>query len=264
MEPPAGPRFVVVLVRPKYAGNIGSTARAMHNFGLEELWLVDPCPLEEHGRKMAMHAWHVLDQARTFPTLEAALAELDLAVGTASDLVENEKRDYLRMPMVLRDFATRAWEMKGTIGVLFGPEDFGLTNEELEQCEALVTIPASAKHPSLNLSHAVAVVCYELTQHKHPVKRPRQASREEVEVMMGFVERILTHMQLPEHRRLTTTRTFRRLLGRAMMSKWEYHRVMGVLNGAIRAMEELERQGKKVRALRRVERKPRGKAPPGP
>lgn len=263
MDRAPGPRFIVVLVRPKYAGNIGSTARAMHNFGLAELWLVDPCPVDEHGRKMAMHAWHVLDQARTFPTLDAALAEVDLAVGTASDLVANEKRDYLRMPLAVRDFGDRAQEMKGTIALLFGPEDFGLTNEDLEKCEVLVTIPASSAHPSLNLSHAVAVVCYELMQHRHRVKRAKQASREEVEVMMGFVARILDHMQLPDHRRLTTMRSFRRMLGRAMMSKWEYHRVMGVLNGAVRAMEELERQGKRVRALRRVERKAKGRAATG-
>lgn len=259
---PAGPRFVVVLVKPKYSGNVGSVARAMLNFGLEELWLVDPCPVDDEGRRMAMHSWHVLDNARTFPTLEAALAEVDMAVGTASDLALNEKRDYLRMPMRVRDFADKAWEMKGTIALLFGPEDFGLTNEDLEACDVLVTIPADQRHPSLNLSHAVAVVCYEVMQQRLPVKRPRQASRDEVEKMLEFLDRILDHLQLPEHRRRTTTLTFRKLVGRAMMSKWEYHRLMGVLNGSLRAMEEIARQGKTVRGLRRVHDQPGRKRPP--
>jgi tRNA C32,U32 (ribose-2'-O)-methylase TrmJ len=127
-----------------------------------------------------------------------------------------------------------------------------LTNEDVKACDSLVTIPASPKHPSLNLSHAVAVVAYELTESKHPVKRPRAASRQEVEKMLEFLDRILDHMNLPEHRRRTTTLTFRKLLGRAMMSKWEYHRMMGVFNGALRAMEEVRRQGKTVRGLRRV------------
>lgn len=256
-----GPRFVVILVRPKYEGNVGAVARAMVNFGLDELWLVAPCDVGLEGRRMAMHSWHVLDKARTFATLADALAELDMAVGTASDLAINEKHDFLRMPLRLREFAQRVHEMKGTVGLLFGPEDFGLTNEDLEECDVLVTIPAAPEHPSLNLSHAVAVVCYELTQEQHVVKRPRQASREEVAVMMGFLDRILDHLQLPEHRRRTTTLSFRKLLGRAMMSRWEYHRIMGVLNGALRAMEEVARQGKTVRGLRRVRDQPGRKRP---
>jgi tRNA/rRNA methyltransferase len=258
------PRFVVVLVRPKYPGNIGAVARAMRNFGLEELWLVEPADVNDDARRMAMHSWDVLDRARRFATVEDALAEVDMAVGTASDLAANEKHDYVRMPLRLREFAGKAWEMQGTIGIVFGPEDFGLTNAEVEQCDVLVTIPADARHPSLNVSHAVAVVCYELTESRHFVKRPRQASREETEKMLEFVERILGHLELPEHRKRTTMLTFRKLLGRAMMSRWEYHRLMGVFNGALRAMEELKRQGKTVRGLRRLHDQPGRKRPPPP
>lgn len=257
-----GPRFVVVLVGPKYPGNVGAVARAMRNFGLEELWLVKPPELGEDARRMAMHAWDVLDKARTFATFEDCLAELDLAVGTASDLASNDKHDYIRIPLRVREFATKAWEMKGTIGIVFGPEDFGLTNADLAQCDVLVTIPADQRHPSLNVSHAAAVVFYELTESKHHVKRPRQASREETDKMLEFVERILVHLDLPEHRRRTTMLTFRKLLGRAMMSRWEYHRLMGVFNGALRAMEEVHRQGKTVRGLRRVHDQPGRKRPP--
>ncbi|HEV8361193.1 MAG TPA: RNA methyltransferase [Candidatus Thermoplasmatota archaeon] len=256
------PRLVVVLVRPKHPGNVGSVARVLRNFGLEELWLVEPCALGEDARRMAMHAWDLLDRARTLDRLEDALEDLDLAVGTASDLASNEKHDYIRVPMALRAFGDRVHELEGTVGLVFGPEDFGLTNAELELCDALITIPAHPQHPSLNLSHAVAVVCYELTQARHPVKRPRQASREEQEKLLEFVDRILDHLQLPEHRKRTTRLTFRKLLGRAMLSKWEYHRLMGVFNGALRAMEEVHRQGKSVRGLRRVHDQPGRKRPP--
>jgi tRNA C32,U32 (ribose-2'-O)-methylase TrmJ len=162
-------------------------------------------PRDDEARRYAKHAWHVLDQARTFATVSEALADLDMAVGTASDLALNEKRDYERIAMRVRDFAERAAEMKGTIGLLFGPEDDGLTNE--------------------------------------------------------FMARILEHLELPEHRRRTTLLTFRKVLGRAMLSRWEYHRLMGVFNGALRAMEEVQRQGKTVRGLRRVHDQPGRKRP---
>jgi TrmH family RNA methyltransferase len=257
-----GARFVVVLVAPKYGGNVGSVARVCRNFGVEDLWLVGAADTGDEAHRMAMHSWDLLDKARRFPTLEACLQELDLAVGTASDVASNEKRDYLRMPLRLRDFAQRCNEIKGTVGVLFGPEDFGLTNEQLEACDLLVTIPTAPAHPSLNLSHAVAVCLYELTESRHVVKRPRPASREEVEKMLEFLDRILDHLDIPDHRRRTTLLTFRKLAGRAMMSKWEYHRMMGVFNGALRAMEEVRRQGKSVRGLRRLRDQPGRKRPP--
>jgi tRNA/rRNA methyltransferase len=259
-----GPRLVVVLVGPKFGGNVGSVARAMRNFGLEELWLVEPAPPldDPDARRMAMHAWDILDRARRFPSFEAARQELDLAVGTASDLAANEKRDYIRVPLRLREFAHRLPEVKGTVGLVFGPEDFGLTNAEVERCDLLVTIPANLRHPSLNLSHAVAVVCYEVTESRHPVKRPRQASREEQEKLIEFVDRILDHLELPEHRKRITLLTWRKLMGRALMSRWEYHRVMGVLNGALRGLEELRRQGRRVRELERVTGARKGTRPP--
>lgn len=259
------PRFVVVLVGPKYSGNVGAVARALANFGLEDLWLVAPkCSIDAEARRYAMHAWDLLDRARTFATLDECLAELDLAVGTASDLALNEKRDYIRIPLRAREFAERAREMKGRIGLLFGPEDFGLSNEQLEKCEVLVTIPTSPAQPSMNVSHAVAVVAYELTHEAIFVKRPKQASRDEIETMLRFMDRILDHLELPPHRRRTTLLSFRKLLGRAMMSRWEYHRLMGVFNGALRAMEEVRRQGKSVRGLRRVHDQPGRKRPPPP
>jgi TrmH family RNA methyltransferase len=183
-------------------------------------------------------------------------------VGTASDVAVNEKRDYLRMPLRLRELAPRAGEVQGTVGLVFGPEDSGLTNEDLELCDLLVTIPTAEAHASLNLSHAVAVVCYELTEHRHAVKRPRAASREDQQLMLHFLDRILDHLELPEHRRRTTRLTFQRMLGRAMMSRWEYHRMMGVFNGALRAMEALRAQGRTVKGSPKVRpaakaRKPR-------
>ncbi|MCA1813058.1 MAG: RNA methyltransferase [Halobacteriales archaeon] len=248
------PRFVVVLVKPKFEGNLGATARVLRNFGIAELWLVAPEANQhrDEARKYAMHAWDVLEQARTFDTLADAVKELDLVVGTASDVASNEKRDYLRMPLRLREFAPRAWEVQGTVGLVFGPEDHGLSNEDLERCDLLVTIPTAPEHPSLNLSHAVAVVCYELTEQRHHVKRPRVASREDQELMLHFLDRILQHLEVPEHRQRTTRLSFQRMLGRAMMSRWEYHRLMGVFNGALRAMEALHAQGRTVKGSPKV------------
>jgi len=148
-----GPR--IVLVRTKDAANVGAAARAMKNFGLDELVLVAPrCRIDHRAEALASHAEDVLHAARVVDTLEEAIAGTTLVMGTSA-----RERAAANYP-VLEPRAAAARLTDGT-AVLFGPEDHGLANEELTRCQAHVVIPTTG-YASLNLAQAVLVVAYEV------------------------------------------------------------------------------------------------------
>lgn len=148
-----GPR--IVLVRTKDAANVGAAARAMKNFGLDELVLVAPrCRIDHRAEALASHADDLLHAARVVDTLDEAIAGTTLVMGTSA-----RERAAANYPVLEpRQAAPRLTE--GT-AVLFGPEDHGLANEELTRCQAHVVIP-TAGYTSLNLAQAVVVVAYEV------------------------------------------------------------------------------------------------------
>lgn len=153
----------VVLVRPHYAGNLGSVARAMANFGLSDLVLVAPyCfPSDLEARRMATHGLPVLDASRTVPELGDALADCVLTVATSGLTAGIAKRGMIGTPAEVLPHLLQA-AAGGPVGLVFGPEPHGLTNDEIGRCHGLVHIPVDPACPSLNLAQAVTVCGYEL------------------------------------------------------------------------------------------------------
>ncbi|HEX9341624.1 MAG TPA: RNA methyltransferase [Thermoplasmata archaeon] len=228
------PKTRVVLVGPKNEGNVGAVARAMKNFGISDLVLVDPCAIGDEAYKRAMRGADVLARARTVGSLDEALKDADLVVGTTGITTKSERR-FPRISVTPREFATRVAAMDGTLAVLFGREDFGLLDEELARCDALVSIPAAAGYPVLNLSHAAAILLYEMFAGK-PEPRPREASGSEKEHLHSAFRDLLIATNYPTHLRARTQIMFRRLVGRAVPSKWEFHTFMGVLTRATKTI----------------------------
>ena len=222
--------FKIILVEPKYPGNVGAAARAMKNFGFRDMVIVSNSFSvdEEDCRKMAVHAQDVLDGAIIVPKFDEALHMVDYMAGTSSIESRNDKR-HLRNAMPLRDFSSKVYEMEGTVGIAFGREDYGLFNEELKNCDVMVKIPTSDDYPSLNLSHAVGIVAYELFSYREKIIQPRIADRLEKEKLYEYFDKLLESINYPEHKKENTSVMFRRIIGRAMLSKWEYHTLMGVL-----------------------------------
>lgn len=150
----------VVLVRPHYAGNVGSVARAMGNFGLKQLCLVQPYadPLGEEARRLATHGLSILESAQLFDTLDEAVADCRVVVGTSAN-VEGIYRThaYGRPEEVLPTLIE-----VGPTALVFGPEPSGLSNAEVARCHGLIRILTDSEHSSLNLSHAVAICLHEL------------------------------------------------------------------------------------------------------
>ncbi len=227
--------YRVVLVEPKYCGNIGAVARSMMNFDLYDLYLVNPCRVDEDARARAMHAVDILDNAKIFDTFGDSIKDLDYIVATSSIVGKSEKK-HLRKYVSLREFAERVRDVDGKIGLVFGREDYGLFNEEIAQCDALVNIPTSDIYPSMNLSHAVAVVLYEVFSDKRMVESVRKISGLEKEKINKYFSEILNLIDYPPHKKKNTRIMFRRLLGRAIPSIFEYHTIMGVMSEIIKRL----------------------------
>lgn len=177
--------FHVVLVAPAIAGNIGATARILKNFNINSLILVNPLasPLHPEALAHAKGAKDILSQASVFQDLRDAIAPFHYIVGTTARI--RHKRPVLFLREIL-PFLT-SLSQQNEIALVFGPERTGLTNEALDLCHSIITIPTSSKHSSLNLAQAVGVVLYELYYHQIEGKvsqaLPLLAKTEELEEM---------------------------------------------------------------------------------
>ncbi len=226
----------VILVEPKYAGNAGAVARVMKNFGFKNLILVNPAFSlnEDECRKFAMHAQEIIDNAELLDSFDEALEKVDYMVGTTS-IESRDDKHHLRKVFLARDFAKEIYKMEGRVGIAFGREDYGLLNEEIKKCDLLVKIPTSDEYPSLNLSHAVCILLYELFVSKYEPREVLLADGREKEKMYEFFDEFLDAINYPVYKKENTRILFRRVIGRAMLSKWEYHTLMGVFKKAIQA-----------------------------
>lgn len=188
---------VVVLVEPLYGGNVGSVARVMGNFGLEQLVLVNPAPgLFEDARlaPMAREAVRLVEGARVVPSLEEALGDVEVSLGFTTR-VGRRRRDGLDLRPALEELAA---ETPGArIAGVFGREDAGLTTGELNRCDWLVRIPTDPTLPSLNLAQAVGLFAYELDQARRargggpPRHARRPATSREMEGLYAHFEEVL-------------------------------------------------------------------------
>ena len=151
--------FTVVLVRPQVAGNIGAIARVMANFDMTRLVLVaSECDhLSKEAQDRAKHAKRILLRARVEPL--TVLDSFDYVIGTTAQI--GTEFNIPRSPVMLKD-AARSVDKRTNIAIVFGSEGTGLTNDEIALCDYVVKISTSKKYPALNVSHAVAIVLYEL------------------------------------------------------------------------------------------------------
>jgi len=232
----------VVLVEPLYGGNVGSVCRAMANTGLEALTLVAPGALDMgEARMMACHAGHVLESRRECATLAEALADCVLAVGTSAR--EGLYRQHARTP---REWAPLILEAaaQGPVALVFGREDKGLSNEELERCSRIIRIPTSTDCPSLNLSQAVLICCYELFiaagVYEPPVEKSDLAPAELRERMFVIWRELLLKIGFMEPDKADhMMQGIRRLMGRGALTEDDVRIMMGVARQADWAVEHL-------------------------
>ena len=187
--------IAVVLKRPRYPENIGASARAMRNMGIEELILVDP-PNCDSTRilRMATHAaMDIVEQMKVYETLKDALSSFNFVIGTTARL--GKHRQIIVDPVKLAEKLVSI-SQENRIALLFGPEDRGLANEDIRYCHELVNIP-TAEFTSLNLAQAVMIMCYVIfTAYREEDAKftPRLATRHELDGMYAQLRDILVRI----------------------------------------------------------------------
>ena len=220
------PEIDIVLVAPLYEGNVGFAARVMKNFGFTRLVLIDSCTLGNESKARASHAQDVLKAAETC-TIEDVFARSNIVIATTG-LVSKSVCHSMRMPYYSpRELRKRIRELDGRISILFGRENWGLSNEEVKRSDMICTIPTSEEYPILNLSHAVGVVCYELSN--LPLPGYALASPSDMGYLYRHIDRYLDAIGHPRFKRENTLTLIRRVLGRANLTIREASTLHGLL-----------------------------------
>ena len=225
--------IAVVLVEPQGPLNIGSVCRAMMNFGFSDLRLVNPRAdhLGDEARRMAVKAGGLLEGANIFDSLEEALGECHLALATTRRFGKY-REDFLH-PDQAADYIL-PWSEKGRVALVFGREDKGLTTDELDLCQRLITIPTSDQLPSMNLAQSVVLCLYEINK-ALAASQLKSGGRKKL-ATNRMLEGMYTHMrstlcdigfldeQNPDH----ILRSLRRIFGRAGLNDREVRILRGL------------------------------------
>lgn len=231
----------IVLVEPSHPGNIGGAARAMKTMGLSRLVLVNPKRFPDpQADWRAAGALDVIESTAVFKTLEEALAPSVLSAATSA------RSRHIPWPVLSSaEFAERVHEEYSptdTVSVVFGREDSGLTNEELNLCNMQVRIPSSSDYGSLNLAMSVQVVAYDLFRVRNETSptenvwdRPL-ATHKELGSFFAHLESVLTEIDFydPDNPREAMTR-LRRLFSRSDLDQTEVQILRGILSHIERA-----------------------------
>lgn len=231
----------IVMVGTTHPGNIGGVARAMKNMGLSRLSLVAPEAPFPHAkaRARASGAVNVLENTQIFSTLEEAVADCSLVIGASA------RMRTLPWPVVdPRECASRVVniESEAEVAIVLGRENSGLTNDELELCQLLVTIPTNPDFSSLNIAAAAQVLCYEIRLAANLDKAPENehdsplATSAEQEGMFSHFEQALTELDfLKPDNPGQLMRRLRRLFTRTGLERMEVNILRGMMTAAQKA-----------------------------
>jgi tRNA/rRNA methyltransferase len=234
----------IVLARPRGSGNIGSVARAMKNVGAKELAIVGNARTESFWAKaMAVHGRDILQEAKRYPTIRAAIADCTLVIGTTCRA--GLYRSHSQTPRQLAPTIAAA-ARSGKVALLFGPEDHGLSNKDLEHCQLLINIPANPEYQSFNVAQAVVICLYEV--YLESLTPPAddglvRAQAEDIERLFDIMRNALLKIgfldsENPEHMLLA----FRRIFGRTGLEDKDVR----ILTGMFRQIEWFAKQGWQV------------------
>ena len=152
-------KFGFILVKPQLGENIGACARSMKNFGFSKLHIVEPkinFP-NDKVKAMSVGAYDIINKAKVFNKIEDAIKSFNLVVSFSA-----RRRDINKRHISLKEFQKIINRKNLNLGLMFGPEASGLSNKDLSFSNYILQIPTSTKFKSLNLSHSLTIICYEI------------------------------------------------------------------------------------------------------
>jgi TrmH family RNA methyltransferase len=224
----------IVLIEPENPGNIGAVARVMSNFGFESLVLVNPkCDyLSEESKARAKHGKKILEKSliADFSFLDT----LDIRIATSAKV--GGRNNVFRAPAEPREICKAIKNHnKSKAGIIFGRESSGLTNKEIESCDFIITIPSEKENKTLNISHAVAIILYELFyelkgKEYSQLSHFEHATSLDREWLLKLFAEVLDKLEFETGENKEALKiVFRRVMGKAFLTKKEFSALMGLL-----------------------------------
>ncbi len=220
----------IILVEPQIPGNIGAVARLCKNYGVDNLVLISPQTnhLSDEARSRAKHAIDILERAKLFSSLLDIRQEFDVLIATSSKAGEN----YKVTRQAVYPWQLMANNISGRVGIVFGREDRGLLNEEVNQCDFITTIPVPGEHKVLNLSHSVAIFIHELWKLQSRFgkikENERLATKFERNLLFQQFDGIVDIVSYEKHKKPIIKHTFHTLINRSYASHNEIFALIGI------------------------------------
>ena len=220
-------KFGFILVNPQLGENIGACARAIKNFGFSDLSIVeprDPWP-NTKARMTSVGAYNIIQKARIYKNVSDAVKNFDLVFASTA-----RKRDINKKHVSIFNFVKiLAKHKKSNIGIMFGPEASGLSNHDLSLSNFIIQIPTSKKLTSLNLSHAVIVICYEiykslnLDKFKKEKMLTKLTSKSSIKNLIKYLEKMLDNKNFfkPPEKKKSMILNINNIFGRLQLSDKE-------------------------------------------
>ena len=220
-------KFGFILVNPQLGENIGACARAIKNFGFSDLSIVeprDPWP-NTKARMTSVGAYNIIQKARIYKNVSDAVKNFDLVFASTA-----RKRDINKKHISIFNFVKiLAKYKKSNIGIMFGPEASGLSNHDLSLSNFIIQIPTSKNLTSLNLSHAVIVICYEiykslnLNKFKKEKTLTKLTSKSSIKNLIKYLEKMLDNKNFfkPPEKKKSMILNINNIFGRLQLSDKE-------------------------------------------
>jgi tRNA/rRNA methyltransferase len=226
---------IIILVRPQMGENIGAAARAMMNFGLKDLRLVAPRDgwPNPKAHEMSAHAEHIIEQTKVFDTLADALADCQIALAASARRRDMEIRYYFP------ETAAQAFAEQNIISAyVFGPENNGLSNEDVALCNGVVTIPTHPDNKSLNIAQSVGVLAYTWFRAMQGEQKPVEVGEDVELAAQDSLHKLYDYLDgeldargfyKTENLKPKMQTNLRALLGRMIITKQEVQTLWGVI-----------------------------------
>lgn len=202
----------------------------MKNFGFKNLVLINPCEFDNSAYYQASHARDVVQDAKIYDSITEFIEDNEITTIVGTTGTAGGSYNIPRIP-ITPDELGKNMHVDGNIAILFGREGDGLSNEELELCDILVTIPTNEEYPIMNISHAAAIVFYEIykNQKDYPVENMEIASFEDKKIITKLCNDIISKLDYPDHKRKNVEIITKRIIGRAFIAGRESKMLRGTL-----------------------------------
>ena len=220
----------IVFVECETPGNIGFLARTMANFGLKNLVLINPPTLTNEAYYQATHGKYIVENAKIYPSLDDFYQSQRIDFKVASTGMAGGSYNLSRIPIRPEELG-KSLNVSNNIAILFGREGDGLSNKEIGDCDICVSIPTDPTYPIRNISHAAAIIFYELFKNKHDygVEGLNESGDLEKKYLVKDMGELIDCLDIPDHKKRNGLKTFNNIVSRAFITGREIYTLKGIL-----------------------------------